>query len=332
MVFVTGGTGLLGSNLLFYLSQKNDKIRALYRNATAISRVEKLFKMYAPENGNSLFLKIEWVQGDILDVPSLEVALEGTTYVYHCAGMVSFEKKHFNELIKINREGTANIVNCCLKQGVQKVCYVSSTAALGGQSNELVNENTKWKLSPKTSAYAISKYSAEKEVWRGVEEGLDCVIVNPSIIFGAGNWDESSLTIFRTVANGLSFYTSGHNGFVDARDVVEIMIKLMESDIKNERFICVGVNAPFKLLLTKIALKLNKRPPFINTPKWLMGLTWRFSWVLAKIQGKKASVTKASAQSAFSDMSFDNSKLKNTINFSFRALDEMIENTIKTRL
>jgi nucleoside-diphosphate-sugar epimerase len=209
---------------------------------------------------------------------------------------------------------------------------VSSTASLGGQSNELVNENTKWKLSPKTSGYAISKYSAEKEVWRGVEEGLDCVIVNPSIIFGSGDWNESSLTIFRTVNKGLSFYTRGQNGFVDARDVAELMIKLMESEIKNERFICVGVNAPFKLLLTKIALKLNKKPPFINTPKWLMGLTWRFSWLLSKIRGRNATVTKASAQSAFSNMSFDNSKIKNALHFLFRDLDEMIENTVKSRL
>lgn len=332
MVFVTGGTGLLGSHLLFYLAQKHDKIRALYRNEKAISRVAGLFKLYAPENGEHLFLKIEWVKGDILDIPSLEVAFKGVSHVYHCAGMVSFEKKHFNELIKTNREGTANIVNFCLLHGVQKLCYVSSTAALGGQSNELVNENTKWKLSPKTSGYAISKYSAEKEVWRGVEEGLDCVIVNPSIIFGSGDWNESSLTIFRTVNKGLSFYTRGQNGFVDARDVAELMIRLMESEIKNERFICVGVNAPFKLLLTKIALKLNKKPPFINTPNWLMGLTWRFSWLLSKIHVRNATVTKASAQSALSNMSFDNSKIKNALHFSFRDLDEMIENTVKSRL
>jgi nucleoside-diphosphate-sugar epimerase len=332
MILVTGATGLLGSHLIYRLALEQNEIRALYRDKTRIEQVKSLFRYYSPDNYESLFSKIKWIQGDILEIVSLEDAMQGIKTVYHCAGMVSFEKKHFSQMIKINREGTANVVNTCLEFGVEKLCYVSSTSAIGGQDNTLTTEETKWKQSPNTSGYSISKYSAEKEVWRGIEEGLDCVIVNPSVIFGAGNWDESSLTIFRTVASGLRFYTKGQNGFVDARDVADIMVRLTGSSIKNERFLCVGQNVRFDELLTKIAIRLGKKPPTINTPKWLMGLTWRFSWMLSKFRGKNAAVTRASARTAFSVMEYDNSKIKKALSFEFRSLDEMIENSVNGKI
>lgn len=331
MILVTGGTGLLGSHLLFRLSSENDSIRAIYRDIAKIAHVKSLFQFYDHDNWEYRFSKIEWIEGDILDINSLGEAMTGIEKVYHCAGLVSFNKRHFAQLIKINREGTANVVNTCLVYGVKKLCYVSSTASIGGQVNTITNETTKWKQGPETSGYAISKYSGEKEVWRGVEEGLDCVIVNPSVIFGAGHWDESSLTIFRTIDKGLRFHTPGQNGFVDARDVAEIMVQLMQSDIKNERFLCVGINLPFKTLLEKIALALNKKPPTISTPKWLIGFTWRFSWLLSKFRGKTAAITRASAKTAFNKMEYDSSKVQKALNFTFRDFDDTIENTVKGR-
>ena len=241
MILVTGGTGLLGSHLLYRLSSENDSIRAIYRDTAKIEHVKSIFQFYDSVHWESRFSKIEWIEGDILDLISLDDVMTGIETVYHCAGLVSFDKRHFAQLIKINREGTANVVNTCLVNGVKKLCYVSSTASIGGQVNTITSETTKWKQGPETSGYAISKYSGEKEVWRGVEEGLDCIIVNPSVIFGAGHWDESSLTIFRTIDKGLRFHTPGQNGFVDARDVAEIMVLLMQSEIKNERFLCVGI-------------------------------------------------------------------------------------------
>ncbi len=332
MILVTGGTGLLGSHLLFRLSSENTPVRAIYRERAKIEQVKAVFKYYDPTNWEQRFSMIEWVEGDILDLISLDDVMTGMELVYHCAGLVSFDKRHFAQLIKINREGTANIVNTCLIHGVKKLCYVSSTASIGGQVNTITRETTKWKQGPETSGYAISKYSGEKEVWRGVEEGLDCIIVNPSVIFGAGHWDESSLTIFRTIDKGLRFHTPGQNGFVDARDVAEIMVRLMQSEIKNERFLCVGINLPFKTLLEKIALALNKKPPTISTPKWLIGFTWRFSWLLSKFRGKAAAITRASAKTAFNKMQYDSSKVKKTLDFTFRDFDETIENTVKGRI
>lgn len=334
MILVTGGTGLLGSHLLFNLTEEsgNLPIRAIYRQEDRLPQVKALFNFYDKVNGNERFSRIHWVKADILDIPSLEEAFPGVQFVYHCAALVSFSKKDFAQLMKINREGTANIVNVALDHGVKKLCYVSSTAAIGGQSNTITTEETKWKITPRTSGYAISKYSAEKEVWRGVEEGLDCIIVNPSVLFGAGNWNESSLTIFRTVEKGLKFYTPGQNGFVDARDVAEIMITLMNSETKNERFLCVSANVPFKILMEKIADQLHTKKPYIPTPRWLVGAIWRLSWLTSTFSGKAAAITRESANSAFSIMEYDSSKVKKLLNFRFRSIDETIQTTIQGRL
>jgi len=270
MILVTGGTGLVGSHLLYRLCQDRIPVRAISRNTSRSERVKRLFVFYDPEHGAEKFQQIEWLDGDILDIVSLEDAMKSVKKVY-----------------------------------LEKICHVSSTAALGANSGETVTEELKWKQSPETSGYSLSKYSAEKEIWRGVEEGLNAVIVNPSVVFGSGFWDESSLAIFRTVNNGLHFYTSGSNAFVDGRDLAEIMVRLMESDAKNERFLCTGTNVTFRKMTTMIADQLGKKVPSISAPKWFMGLVWRLSWVSAKLRNQDPVITKASARTAFTNTIYD---------------------------
>lgn len=331
MIFVTGGTGLLGSHLLFQLTNSDVQIKAIYREVEKIKTVEKIFSFYDPINFKNRLKKIKWVHCDILDIISLEEELKSCKTVYHCAALVSFYRKDFYQLMKINREGTANIVNACLNNNISKICYVSSTAAIGS-NDDIVTEETKWKQSPSTSGYSISKYSAEKEVWRGVEEGLNAVIVNPCLLIGAGNWKESSMTIFKTIDDGLKFYTSGSNAFVDARDVAEIMEKLMNSDIKNERFLCIGENSSFINMLSIVAQNLNKKAPSIKVSKFLMKLTWLISGIVSKMIGKKPVITKETANSAFSNTIYDASKVKNALNFEFKSLEESISNAVKGRI
>lgn len=331
MIFVTGGTGLLGSHLLFQLTNSDVQIKAIYREEEKIKTVEKIFSFYDPINFKNRLKKIKWVHCDILDIISLEEELKSCKTVYHCAALVSFYRKDFYQLMKINREGTANIVNACLNNNISKICYVSSTAAIGS-NDDIVTEETKWKQSPSTSGYSISKYSAEKEVWRGVEEGLNAVIVNPCLLIGAGNWKESSMTIFKTIDDGLKFYTSGSNAFVDARDVAEIMEKLMNSDIKNERFLCIGENSSFINMLSIVAQNLNKKAPSIKVSKFLMKLTWLISGIVSKMIGKKPVITKETANSAFSNTIYDASKVKNALNFEFKSLEESISNAVKGRI
>jgi nucleoside-diphosphate-sugar epimerase len=332
MILVTGGTGLLGSHLLFKLASEGIKVNALVRDFDRIARVEKIFRYYHPENGEFFFKNINWLYGDILDVPSLEAAMRGCQYVYHCAGMVSFDRRDYFQLMKINRVGTANVVNVALSLGVKKLCHVSSTAAIGGEAEKMLSEETEWKQGPETSGYAISKYSAEKEVWRGVEEGLNAVIVNPSVLFGSGNWNESSLTIFRTVEKGLKYYTPGKNAFVDARDVAEVMVKLMQSTIQNERFLCIAENVKFKDLTDLIGHQLGKPLVKKEAPEWAMGFVCKLAWLFSKFQGKRPTITLETARTAFKSMEYDNAKVCKALNFQFRPIEETIRNTINGRL
>ena len=332
MIFVTGGTGLLGSHLLFELTKSDTPVKAIFRNASKLEVVKRVFKFYDQQNGLERFNSIQWVNCDVLDVVTLAEEMEGCTHIYHCAAIVSFHKRDFNAIMKVNREGTANVVNCALDLGIEKLCYVSSTAAIGNGNNDpIVTEETKWKQSPTTSGYSIAKYSAEKEVWRGIEEGLNAVIVNPCVIIGAGDWNESSMTMFRTIDKGLKFYTEGENAFVDARDIAEIMQKLMLSDIQNERFLCIGENAAFKTLFDKIALRLNKKQPTILVKPWLMGITWRLMALISLLPRIKSPITQETARSAFGKTVYSNEKIKKALDFKFRTLDEMVENAVRGR-
>lgn len=333
MILVTGGTGLLGSHLLFKLTEQNTPIKAIFRNEKKCQLVKKLFHYYDSINGQNRYDLINWVNCDVLDIVTLHEIMLDCEIVYHCAAIVSFHKRDFFKMMKINRQGTANIVNCCVDLNVKKLCYVSSTAAIGnGDGEPIITEQVKWKQSPTTSGYSISKYSAEKEVWRGVEEGLDIVIVNPCVIIGAGNWEESSLTIFKTISNGLKFYTNGANAFVDVRDVSNVMVQLMNSEIKNERYLCIGENSTFKNLFDQIAAKLNKKKATILVKPWLMGLTWRFIWLFCKLAGKKSAVTRETARSAFGTTVYDGSKITEAIGYQFRTIDDMVENAVNGRM
>jgi nucleoside-diphosphate-sugar epimerase len=325
MDFVTGGTGLLGSHVLLALTERHRKIRAIYCDYERVKHIHQLFLLIDPIHGEQRWDLIEWVKGDILDIQSLQEHIEKKDDVYHCAGLVSFDPQRFHQVMKINREGTANVVNVCLEKGIRKMCHVSSTAAIGGQPNTLTTEETHWKDDEGNSGYAYSKYAAEREVWRGIEEGLTAVIVNPSVLFGAGNWDESSMTMFRTVENGLPFYTSGQNAFVDARDVAEIMLRLMESEIESQRYLCIAENLPFKHILSQIAEGISKKSPHISTPKWLTGIAWRLSWFVSRLRGHSPTITRETAVSAYRTMSYSNEKVRKALSVNFRPMAETIE-------
>jgi len=262
MILVTGATGLVGSHLLVQLLQENEEVKALFRSEKQIEKVKNVFAFY---NQTRLFDKINWVKGDITDIPSLEIAFENVTHVYHCAALISFDPSDEDELRKINIEGTANVVNCCIDFGVKKLCHVSSIAALGTpKEHEItITEETEWNPEELHSDYAITKYGAEMEVWRGHQEGLEVVIVNPGVIFGYGFPNKGSDVIIQSVKKGLSFYTKGNIGIVSVEDVVKCMVQLMKSNITGERYILVGENIDFKNLLTYIATVFKVKKPSI---------------------------------------------------------------------
>lgn len=332
MIFVTGGTGLLGSHLLLELAQREKPIRAVYRSEQKLMLTKELFQYYLKDKSEVIFKKIEWIKGDILDVPFLESAMNGCHEVYHCAAIVSFHKKDFNRMIRVNREGTFNMVNVALLHNVKQFCYVSSTAALGSVEGIMINEDTPWKNGPDISGYSVSKYSAEKEVWRGVEEGLNAVIVNPSVIIGAGDWNESSLTMFKTIQKGLKYYPSGGNATVDARDVVQIMLLLMDKQIFNERFLCVGSNQSFEHLMTVISKAMSIQPPSKSGKKSLVKVVKLGLDLWSLLTGKRTSITSETIENLYATRKYDNSKVKRTLNFEFTSLEESVKNAVNGRI
>jgi len=330
MVFVTGGTGLLGTHLLLDLTLKQESVRALKRANSNTAQVLSVFQYYqGEEEGKKLFDSIEWITGDVLDIISLQDGIAGCKRVFHCAAMVSFVKRDFKRMMKINKYGTANVVNVCLDSQVEQLIYVSSTAAIGRDaSKEMYEESNKWVNSDDNSNYAVTKYLAENEVWRGVEEGLDAVIVNPCVILGPGNWNESSLSIFKVVKKGLKFYTPGGNAFVDARDVVKSMITLSEQGHVNERFLVISENLPFKTLFETIADTFKVKAPSIKTKKWMAEIAWRIEGILRFLFGKKQNITKETARAAMKTTFYSNEKIKAKIRIEFRPVKEAVTNAV----
>ncbi|HXL55402.1 MAG TPA: NAD-dependent epimerase/dehydratase family protein, partial [Chitinophagaceae bacterium] len=270
--------------------------------------------------------KVEWIQGDILDINSLEEAMANVKLVYHCAAVVSYNTKQKELLHTTNIEGTANIVNTCLNTGVEKLLYVSSVSAIGRmRQNELVTEKMQWTEETNNSEYGRSKFFAEMEVWRGVGEGLDAVIVNPTIILGAADWNKGSSAIFKKMYNEFPWYTNGVTGFVDVQDVVKAMILLMESDISNERFIISAENISYGELFTLIAKAFNKKAPDKKVTPLLAELVWRADGFKSLFNGNQPLVTKETARTAQAKVYFDNSKLLQFLpQFQYTPLPESI--------
>jgi nucleoside-diphosphate-sugar epimerase len=254
--------------------------------------------------------------------------MSAVDYVYHSAAIVSFHKSDRQEMMRANVEGTANIVNVALEKGVRKLCHVSSIAALGRAENDgVTDESTPWVNSRENSTYSVSKYNAEKEIWRGMEEGLDAVIVNPSIILGLAAPHKGSSQLFSKVWNGLKFYTSGVNGFVDVRDVSRLMIMLMESDISGERFVVNAGNVSYKEIFDRIAKAYNKPAPFLPVNRFMSAVAWRMFKAISLFTGKPPLVTKETARTAGSEYRYANEKIKDALDFSFIEIDKTIEET-----
>ena len=328
MVLVTGGTGLLGARLLFDLIKSGEDVVAIKRPAGNLTVVKGIFNYYEKNAGDELFSKIQWKEGDVLDLYSLMDAIEPGAEVYHCAAMISFNTKAREKMMKANVEGTANVVNVCLEKKAKKLCYASSVAAIGSaKEGELADEKVRWKSSLGKSNYSISKFAAEKEVWRGIAEGLDAVIVNPSIIIGPGNWKKSSARLFLDVWKGMKFYTSGINGFVDVRDVSKIMIRLLKSGISGERFLLNSANLPFKAVLDSIAGALQKPAPSIKMPPGFTEVFWRIEKLRAMLTRSKPIITKEIAREASSKHYYSANKVKEALGLEFITIEQSIKDT-----
>lgn len=274
----------------------------------------------------SVLEKVEWVEGDVLDILSLQDAMEGMDVVIHSAAIVSFHRKDRARMYQVNVEGTANVVNMAMEAGVKRLVHISSIAALGRTSDgRTVNEEKKWEENKNNTHYGRSKYKAELEVWRAMAEGLNAVILNPSTILGFGDWHSGSCALFRNAYNEFGWYSPGLNGFVDVEDVARATVLMMETDITEERFIVNGDNWPFKRLLHTMADGFGKKRASRETKAWLLGLAWRLEAVKSWFGKHKPLLTKESARVAHSRTVFDSSKLLKALpEFEFKPLEQSI--------
>ncbi|WP_346881832.1 NAD-dependent epimerase/dehydratase family protein [uncultured Algibacter sp.] len=326
MILVTGGTGLVGAHLLYKLVHNKQKIKAIYRDEQKFRHVKQVFSCYSKDY-ETLFNSITWVEADLLDITELTDAFIGVTKVYHCAALVSFQPNEYKLLRQTNIEGTANIVNMCLAKSVDKLCYVSSIATLGNElNNKPITEDSTWSPEAENSAYAITKYGAEMEVWRATQEGLNAVIVNPGVIIGPGIWQSGSGSLFKKAHKGIPCYTAGTIGLVGVDDVVSIMIMLMDSTINSERFVLVAENWSYKTFLKALALSVNSEPSKKLAHSNMLALAWRLDWLKQKLTGKKRQLTKRVAKSLNSETYYNSDKIKTTLNYKFNAIDKTIAN------
>lgn len=328
MILVTGATGLVGSYLLFDLLKTDEPIRALLHNPGSLSRTHKIFASLGVDV--KLLDRVEWVEGDVLDYFSLLDAMKGVQKVYHCAAIVSFEPRDHNLMMKVNVDGTANVVNAALEAGVDKLCHVSSIASLGRTENSnIIDEKSQFKTSSYNSKYSLSKFSGESEVWRGTAEGLKAVIVNPSVILGYGYPEKGSTKLFTTIYRNSWFYGKGTNGFVDVQDVVRAMTGLMESSVQNERFVVSGGDFTYREIFTLIARGFGKSDPKMAVSDIALDIFWRLEWLRSKITGARPLITRETARTSKGNFYYATKKLHCTLNFEFTPIEKTISRTCR---
>jgi dihydroflavonol-4-reductase len=317
-IFVTGATGLVGSYLLHELhSAGYNNLHALHRPSANKNVVKDLEHL------------VSWHVGDVTDMFSLEEAMQDAKVVFHAAAVVSYDSRDYHKLMKINVEGTENVINVATDLGVEHFIHVSSIGAIGRDKNEKqVTEKAKWERTPLLTNYSISKYQSEQIVWRAAAEGLAVTIVNPSIILGAGNWEQSSTTLFRQVYEGLKFYPVGTTGFVDVKDVARFMRLVMEQRIVGERFIVSATNLSYQSFFTKVATAMGKTPPSIRVTPLLRALAWRIEWLRSRLTGKRVVITKETATTSAQTYFFDNTKSLQIAGFQYTDIDNTIKNAV----
>ena len=325
MDLVTGGTGIVGAHVLDALLAQGRSVRALLRKGSDPSIVQRILKHYHTD-GAERFQRIEWVEGDLFEVDALRDAMQGVEHLYHCAALVSFDPRDRPAMMSVNAEGTANVVDAALETGVRRLCHVSSTATIGGGMDGSTGDETKpFVQNSSSSAYAISKAKAELEVYRGIAEGLDAVMVNPCVVLGPGIAGRSSMTMVERVRKGSRFFPGGSNAVVDARDVATAMTRLITEGASGERYLLIGEGISYRKLFTLIAQSAGKPAPTMPLPAWALELGWRVE-AMRTVFGGRPLITRNTARTASRIRLYDGSKAERLLGMKFRSAEEAVTN------
>lgn len=322
---------MVGSHLLLELVKSGDKVRAIHRKDSDLQAVKRVFSYYIPlDEIDFLFGKIEWKEADLNDIPALTEAFSGVTTVYHCAALISFNPSDEKSLRKINIEGTANIVNLCVVFKIEKLCYISSVAAMDISLGEkFVTENFTWNQEKYHNEYAISKHGAEIEVWRGTQEGVPAIILNPGVILGPGFWNTGSGQLFIKTDEGLNYHFPKTTGFVGVQDVVTAAITVMGSNIQNEQYIMAGENLSFKEVLELVAESIQKPSPKKPLKPWMVFIGWIYQSIANFLFGAEKLITREDYKTLFKHSFYSSAKLKSEFSFKYTPIREVIFETGK---
>lgn len=330
MILLTGATGFLGAHTCASLLQKGYAVRACRRNSSSLNEFETIFRFRFGEEWKIYSDRVEWVHADIHDYDTLMDATDGIEAIFHLAAVVSFWPKRREELFYSNVDGTANMVNVALAAKIPWFIHASSIAAIGrDEKHPVITEENEWIDSELNSQYAISKNLAEREVWRGREEGLKASMVNPGVILGEGDWNKGSCRLLKKVMNGMPYYTEGQNGYVDVLDVAEAMILLYEKKIDGERVLLVGENLSPKAFISQAAEYFGQKPPYIKARPWMGEIVWRLVALLSFITGKEPLLTKETARTGTHHFTYSCEKAKDLLGIQFRTLEETLNRVKK---
>lgn len=317
-ILLTGATGFIGSHLLRELLAGGYAVEALRRADSALDLVADLAD------------RVRWHEGDVRDIPSLEAALTGIDTIIHAAALVSFQPGDAERLRATNQVGTANLVNVALACGVRRFIHVSSVAALGRKGGLVappVDESARIHEAPAPTAYARSKYQAEREIWRGQAEGLSVAALYPAIVLGEGRWTEGTAAFFPFIERQYGYYPTGGSGFVDVKDVARAVRIVLERDRDGDRFLLSAANLTYRELFTLIARAMGVAPPARRLPVWLGGLLWRAEALRARLRGEQAMVTRETVASARQFLYYDASRSVEQLGLSYTPIPATIERT-----
>lgn len=324
MNLVTGATGFIGSHVLYRLVKLNRPVKALYRSPEKIKYVKRIFG-YLDDAVSELLDRITWVRGDVSDYQLVMDCMKDVSCVYHVAGLVSHTRKGARIMEQVNFKGTENIVNACLEQNVGKLCHVSSIAAIGiSEDNQMIDESILWQPGISASQYALTKYRGEMEVWRGIYEGLKAVIVNPSLVIGPGMWLGPGAPLYTKVYKGLSFYPEGSCGYIDVRDVAEIMIKLMDSGITAERFILSAENLKHRDFINLVADAMHRKRPYIPVNPFIVIMACIAEKIKSLLTGIPPIITKQALETAAACTSYSNQKIIDALEVGFIPIQDSV--------
>ena len=274
--------------------------------------------------------EVEWVEGDILDYDLLEDILENIDNIIHAAALVSMEPGMRKKMMRVNAEGTANLVNAALEKKVQRFVHISSIAAIGrSPKKRVIDEQYNWERTHMNTNYAVSKFFAEQEVWRGIAEGLPAAILNPAVVLGSSDWGKNTGQFFQRVAQGLQYYPAGYSGFVDVRDVAALAVRLLHSDICGERYIASSENMSYKTLLSMIAQAMSKKPPARKLTPVLRNVIWRGAWLLSKLNRQPPLLTRESAMVSSLEFEYTNKKSIQELQHTYIPIAQTVEDTVR---